>query len=887
VYNGTPLLGGGRRVVGQFSADWTEDVEPEGTYMAGVTEVGDEFLHITDAANGSNGAFTIEDFSNGGVFTDFEMSFRLHMSDSSCCGSGDDTTAAHRPADGLSINIGNDLPDTIGLAEEGSGSGIRICFDTWDSGGGEAPAIDVWRGTEGEVGDGNQDGWTGGMLVRQKFNGVTSATEEEKFKDANGDYVWMWTQGEWVDVKISVMDGVLTINYKGHEVIKHILPAAWEPLVGPNWLFAARTGGANETHWIDDLSITLYASTTPGISLFEANAGGFEVQITDIEEAGVEVDSVKVTFDGEVVETSPTKADGVTSLSYESPAILAANSDHTLKVNYVDTNGTAQLLNLDFTVKDYTLIDAASMADASLKGESGFLVYATQISSGQGVGTLHGNSWALAEKQINGEYIDPDTEEPYLNEADIDSFEGWSYYPEIVQVVNQNQDAPAAVGNFNANNGYEDEPLTGIPGWGDSTDGIASEYLALLDLERGAYKLGVNSDDGFSATIGANFGDLLAQQLGLFNGGRGASDTTFEIFVDTPGLYPFRVSWWEGGGGANIEIFSIVAGEKTLINDPDVEGSIKAYTIKGAVVDESTAVRATTGRAKVLSVSPAPGDSMVKSAEVSVVIQNEDTTVKQDTVVLSLNGEAVDASVSKDGSLVTISYSPDSFPVGAHTASISFEESNGITRGTEWSFAVPGLYVRSGDVPAEPLGLISVREYHGVGGTDLGTLFNAAKFPDSPDVSTFVTYFEWPASGDIEVPPAANVRDNYGTHMMGYLYPPETGEYIFALACDDNGQVWLSTDESPANAKLIASQGGWQPIRDYRAETTSSEIFLEAGQVYFIEAFVNEGGGGDNLAVAWSLPADGPSDVEPGGLPISGDYLSPYFSVLDGEPSRS
>ena len=67
--------------------------------------------------------------------------------------------------------------------------------------------------------------------------------------------------------------------------------------------------------------------------------------------------------------------------------------------------------------------------------------------------------------------------------------------------------------------------------------------------------------------------------------------------------------------------------------------------------------------------------------------------------------------------------------------------------------------------------------------------------------------------------------------MMGYIYPPETGEYIFALASDDNGALWLSTDESPANAKLIASQGGWQPVRDYRAETTSSEIFLEAGQM--------------------------------------------------------
>jgi hypothetical protein len=353
--------------------------------------------------------------------------------------------AGHRPADGLSINIGNDLPDTIGLAEEGSGSGIRICFDTWDSGGGEAPAIDVWRGTEGEVGDGNQGAWSGGMLVRQKFNGVTSASEEEKFKDENGDYVWMWTQGEWADVKISVLDGTLTINFKGHEVINHQLPAAWAPLVGPDWLFAARTGGANETHWIDDLSIVLYGSTAPGVSYFKADAAGWELQITDIEEAGVDLDSVVVTYEGEVLDVPASKADGVTTIKYASAEILAANSDHALKVAFKDSNGKNQLLNLDFSVKDYLLVDSSVTVDESMKGESGFLVYATQISSGQGVGNVHGNSWVNAEKQINGGYIDPDTEEQYLNEADIDSFEGWSYYPEIVQVVNQNQDAPAPV----------------------------------------------------------------------------------------------------------------------------------------------------------------------------------------------------------------------------------------------------------------------------------------------------------------------------------------------------------------------------------------------------------------------------------------------------------
>ena len=210
--------------------------------------------------------------------------------------------------------------------------------------------------------------------------------------------------------------------------------------------------------------------------------------------------------------------------------------------------------------------------------------------------------------------------------------------------------------------------------------------------------------------------------------------------------------------------------------------------------------------------------------------------------------------------------------------------SNGVTRATEWSFGVPGVYIRSGDVPAEPMGLVSVREYHGIGTNTLPPLFAHEKFPDSPDVSTYSTYFEWPASGDIEVPPAADVLNNYGWTIMGYVYPPETGEYIFSLATDDNSQLWLSTDSEPANAVMIASQGGWQPVRDYRANTTSAEIFLEAGNAYFIELITKEGGGGDNAAVAWSLPEDGPTDIEPGALPISGDYLSPFFSVLDGAP---
>jgi hypothetical protein len=523
--------GSSPEVLDEFEANWDDGEEMEGTSIAGATQIKDGSLHITEAANGKTGGFTVSDFTNGEIFTDFEISFRLYMTGSTCCGKGDDTSASHRPADGLSISIGNDLPDTIRLAEEGEGEGIRICFDTWDSGGGEAPAIDVWRGPDSDgptvyvplddsdgdravglvgnpgltyingpelgvpalnpsgvgtsvrfdgsknqalrvkdhpdinvtrgpweertwefwfkaeklpavgqhqvlyeegahvrgvsiyltgtdnaseadlymmawnraetrwggklnqVGDegntavkstikvnevyhlvfvmdgdpsgnmegtltgylngkkigevsgvhllynhsgntafgnkwqttvthegnswgsggmgftgviddasfystalreeqvvahfedyGSQDIWPGGMVARQNFNGVTSAPEEAKFKDANGDYVWMWTQGDWADVKISFLNGYLKMNFKGHEVISKELPPNWKPLEGPEWLFAARTGGANQTHWIDDLKIKIYADaiSTVNSALVEA-ATGSTLPLTDLE----------------------------------------------------------------------------------------------------------------------------------------------------------------------------------------------------------------------------------------------------------------------------------------------------------------------------------------------------------------------------------------------------------------------------------------------------------------------------------------------------------------------------------------------------------------------------------------------------------------------------
>ena len=107
-------------------------------------------------------------------------------------------------------------------------------------------------------------------------------------------------------------------------------------------------------------------------------------------------------------------------------------------------------------------------------------------------------------------------------------------------------------------------------------------------------------------------------------------------------------------------------------------------------------------------------------------------------------------------------------------------------------------YTPAGAAPTEAMGFMNVREYHGIGTTSLSTLFAQAKFPDSPDYEGYAGYFEWPQTGDIEVQPRSDFRNNYGWHMMGYIYPPETGEYKFAVATDDNSELWLSTDSDPA-----------------------------------------------------------------------------------------
>lgn len=164
-------------------------------------------------------------------------------------------------------------------------------------------------------------------------------------------------------------------------------------------------------------------------------------------------------------------------------------------------------------------------------------------------------------------------------------------------------------------------------------------------------------------------------------------------------------------------------------------------------------------------------------------------------------------------------------------------------------------------------GNIQAEMWTGISGLDIGSIpVNA-----SPSSVSTLSLFETPR----------NVGDNYGTRVRGYVCVPYTGDYTFWIASDDRSELWLSTDENPANKRKIASVSGWTNPRQWDKYTSqqSGALLLEAGRKYYVEALLKEATGGDHLAVGWQLPG--------GALerPIAGNRLITFESSANSIPT--
>ena len=157
---------------------------------------------------------------------------------------------------------------------------------------------------------------------------------------------------------------------------------------------------------------------------------------------------------------------------------------------------------------------------------------------------------------------------------------------------------------------------------------------------------------------------------------------------------------------------------------------------------------------------------------------------------------------------------------------------------------------------------VLLETFSNISGSAISDLTTSINYPASPDETVYLASFEAPT----------NSADNYGLRARAYLSVPTTGDYTFWIASDDNGELWLSNDSNAENASLIAFVSSWTSSRqwDKYASQQSIAISLNAGEQYYIEALMKEGGGGDNLAIAWSGPGiAGPTVIDSQYLAIS------------------
>src|SRR6266568_5165266 len=206
------LLSGASAFAGSFTSDFSNAGQTgfnlvgasNGVANAWMPVITGGVLVLTTNYNSLQGAININDLDSGQQIESFTAQFKLQF------GPGTDP-----PADGLSFIFGPDVA---------AGSSLVVEFDTYDNGGGEAPAVDVILfGTE---------------IAHTPFTIPAMLT-------ANLENVLITLK----------RNGTLSVSYKNQVVYTNLWLPGWGPTSGQFGL-NARTGGLNQVCDLDDLSLT-------------------------------------------------------------------------------------------------------------------------------------------------------------------------------------------------------------------------------------------------------------------------------------------------------------------------------------------------------------------------------------------------------------------------------------------------------------------------------------------------------------------------------------------------------------------------------------------------------------------------------------------------------
>ena len=354
-----------------------------------------------------------------------------------------------------------------------------------------------------------------------------------------------------------------------------------------------------------------------------------------------------------------------------------------------------------------------------------------------------------------------------------------------------------------------------------------------------------------------------------------------------------------------------------IASDPDA-GQIKTYSIISGNTSSAFSINSSTGIITVANtaalnyeITPtfplvvkvqdngSPSLSSQATITISILNVNEPPVISSQT--FSANANAANSTII--GSVLatdpdagqTLTYSiisgntNNAFSINSTTGVLSVATSSALNYATTPTFTLvvkvqdngTGTLSSQGTItvnlvsvgPCSATGNISYQIWNNITGSAVSNLTSNINYPDSPTSSSLITSMKG----------TTNLADNFGARIAGYICAPATGSYTFWISSDENGELWLSTNNQPTNKQLIAYNLGTTFPSEWTKYTTqkSATINLVQGQSYYIEALMKENTGNDNLAVGWAKPGQvttGPSEI------IPGTFLSPLVTNINQTP---
>lgn len=786
------------------------------------------YFAITQVGGGHRAVIVFDDFDAGLVVAAFKFQADVRI------GAGTDD-----PADGFSLNyarandpviINNDgsgfaaSPGGEGnLPEEGTQTGLSICFDAWDSGSGDVIGLTIRVDN----------------VIRTNFalptkNGLCAdATSMQTGPNGSGVGALCW-QPLYAEL---TADGKLNVSYKGVAFLTNY-PVNFA--AGPGRLiFGGRVGGSNQHQHVDNIRLVTIASASPVVGPSVANANGFRFSIADSGSATPDTNTITVTLDGvPVIPNSITQSgnvgggDGSTLVSYQNAGLLlASGSTHTNVIRFTGTtfSGTVEVTNV-FTVPAYTLLTSAHKAPGAVNtGLSGFAGRVHQLPVGR---YPSATSVTGIERQLADGFIDPNTGQPYVSTT----VGGISTFTDD-DAINWGQDVPidtvpgfSDVGNFQSDSAapadWPDEPIPGVDAnQNNNTDNVAAEVLAILNLPVGAYQLGVQHDDAFALTAGAEPRDVFGATLLSTDGG--ATDTLgINVVVTNAGNYPVRLVWGEAGGGAQLEFYLVDfnTGQKILVNNRTNPVQITAYRDLTALTQPY--VRWT---------YPAAGETGI-NPDATIIVKLEDgsaATINDGAIQILLNGASLTVGIANSGTTTTASANHSTLASNSlNTVTLVYSTSAGGPFTNSWTFTAAAyaplptnLRTPLGSADAGQPGFngrvwqVGVGQFAnfqndndvtdvallGVWGTNQATV-DAFTIPDVINIGVASEgSFANPTGSMPGLPGFGASTDNVAYEFLTFLEFPTPGFYSMGVQSDDGFRLTLGDTAGPSVPSVVVT----------------------------------------------------------------------------------